>query len=458
MPLTPWATPAFTMIRTIPLWLLLLCGTLAAQDVPYSPSQPGFHAATVELARFCLSNNLFSQGKELRDEALKGASAGSDEKLAAEKLAQEFDLAKPDVYTAKAWGEFLDKREALQKQRAEAAWKALGRAGIQTVQNLDWDHKAAREAYGYEWLDGVGWLKPAEVARLKPCVHALKDAPAKNERVATWASPYVLVGEHFTLVTDLPWWRALRYTKLLDRFYNTFFELFGDVIPRRAGINLVWLCAKAEDFIKVSAEFDFAMTEKHEGAYLRWHGFSVINAQRADEVGRLNKARDNLARTLYHEGVHRIVEAGCCGKLPMSAAWGSYSEPHGWIVEAIAIVFENLEIKDKGHSLSSLEAQRTFSLGKMKKAESYPSLAPIFRQNTAEFGTSEPIHVADKYAVAGSVAWYCLFVKKADYRSAFLGLLIDQYRGDTKARNFEARFGVKLEDFEKAWKSYAFGK
>lgn len=446
------------MVRKIPLLLLLLCGALAAQDVPYSPSQPGFHTATVELARFCLSNNLFSQGSELRDEVLKGAPKGSDELAAAEKLAQEFDLTKSDVYTAKAWGEYLDKREDLQKKRAEAAWQALGRSGIEIVQNLDWDHKAAREAYGFQWLDGVGWLKPAEVTRLKPCVQALKDAPAKNERVANWDNPYVLVGEHFTLVTDLPWWRALRYTKLLDRFYGTFFELFGDVIPKRPGINLIWLCAKAADFVKVSTQFEFAMTEKHEGAYLRWHGFSVINAERADEVGRLNKARDNLARTLYHESVHRVVEAGCCGKLPMSAAWGNYSEPHGWIVEAIAIVFENLEIKEKGHSLNSLEAQRTFSLGKMKKAEKYPQLAPIFTQSTTEFGTNAPIPVADKYAVAGSVAWYCLFTKKDAYRSAFLGLLIDQYRGDTKARDFEARFGVKLEDFEKAWKTYAFGK
>ncbi|MBP9892949.1 MAG: hypothetical protein KBG84_13685 [Planctomycetes bacterium] len=446
------------MVRTIALLLLLLSGTLATQETPYSSTQPGYHAATIELARLCFSNNLISQGKELRDEALKGAPAGSDEKAAAEKLAQEFDLAKPDIYTAKAWGDYLDKREALQRKRAEAAWQALGRSGIDFVQNLDWDHKAAREAYGYQWLDGVGWLKPAEATRLKPCVQALKDAPAKNERVANWENPYVLVGEHFSVVTDLPWWRALRYTRLLDRFYNTFFELFGDVIPKRSGINLIWLCAKAADFIKVSTQFEFPMTEKHEGAYLRWHGFSVINAERADEVGRLNKARDNLARTLYHEGVHRIVEAGCCGKLPMSQAWGNYAEPHGWIVEAIAIVFENLEIKDKGFSLNSLEAQRTFSLGKMKKAEAHPQLAPIFAQSTSDFGTSAPIHVADKYAVAGSVAWYCLFVKKDAYRLAFLVLLIDQYRGDTKARGFEARFGVKLEDFEKAWKTYAFGK
>ncbi len=447
-------------MRTYSLLLaLLFSGALAAQDaVPYSPDQPGYHAATVELARYCLTNSLFSQGKALRDEALKGARAGSDEQTAAKNLEAEFDLTKPDAYSAKAWGEYLDKREAVQKQRAEAAWQALGRSGMEFVYNLDPDHKGAREAYGFQWLDGMGWLKPAEATRLKEFVQLTKDAPKNNERAATWAAPYVMVGEHFTLVTDLPWTRAVRYSKLLDRFYGIFFEVVGDVIPKRTGINLIWLCAKAEDFIKLSVACDFAMTDKHEGAYLRWHGFSIINAQRADEVGRLNKSRDNLARTLYHESVHRLAEAGCQCKLPMSQAWGNYAEPQGWIVEAIAIVFENLEIKDKGYSLTSLEAQRTYSLGKMKKAEKYPELAPIFRQSTSEFGTSQPIGVADKYGVAGSVGWYCLFVKKDAYRAAFLALLIDQYRGDTKTRNFDARFGVKLEDFEKAWKTYAFGK
>lgn len=446
-------------MRTYSLLLALLFScSLAAQDVPYSPDQPGYHAATLELARYCLTNSLFSQGRALRDEILKSAPAKSDERAAATKLAEDFDLAKPDVYTAKTWGEYLDKRETVQKQRAEAAWQALGRSGAELVYNLDSDHKGAREAYGFQWLDGMGWLKPADATRLKEFIQLTKDAPKANERVATWDAPYVMVGEHFTLVTDLPWARAVRYSKLLDRFYETFFTVVGDVIPKRSGINLIWLCAHAEDFIKLSVACDFAMTEKHEGAYLRWHGFSIINAERADEVGRLNKSRDNLARTLFHESVHRLAEAGCCGKLPMSQAWVNYTEPQGWIVEALAIVFENLEIKDKGYSLTSLEAQRTYSLGKMKKAEKYPELAPIFVQSTSDFGSNTPIPVADKYAVAGSVAWYCLFTKKDAYRAAFLGLLLDQYRGDTKSRNFEARFGVKLEDFDKAWKSYAFGK
>lgn len=446
------------MIRRLSWMVLLLCAALGAEEVPYSPSQPGYHAATVELARFCFSSELFSQGRQHRDEVLKGAPANSPERAAAEKLAQEFDLSKPDVYTAKTWGEYLDKREGLQKKRAQAAWQALGKGGIQIVQDLDFDHKEAREAYGFQWLDGVGWLKAEEHKRLAPCVHSLKDAPAKMERVATWQAPYVMVGAHFTLITDLPWARALKYARLLDRFYDIFFEVVGDVIPRRPGINLIQVCAKAADFIKLSTELEFAMTEKHEGAYLRWHGFSIINAERSDEVGRLNKSRDNLARTLFHESVHRLAEMGTCGRLPMSQAWEAYTEPHGWIVEAIAIVFENLEIKDKGYSLTSLEAQRTFSLGRIKKTEQYPSLAAIFAQNTSDFGTNSPIPVADKYAVSGSVAWYCLFVKKDAWRAAFLGLLVDQYRGDTKARSFEARFGVKLEEFEKAWKSHAFAK
>jgi hypothetical protein len=439
------------------LFLALFACALGAQGdaLPYAEGQPGYFAPNVELARFCFTNNLFSQGKIHRDEALK---AGDEAALAAKKLAEEFDLTRPDAYTAKTWGEYLDRREAIQRRRAEGVFKALGASGAESALEFWPEHEGARKAYGQEMLDGMGWLRSADAERFRPCLVKTKEAPRENERVATWAQPYVMAGEHFTLVTDLPWGRALRYARLLERFYEIFYEVTGEYLPKRQSRNLIWLCAKPEDFIKLSNTYQFPMTEKHEGAYLRWHGFSIINATRADEVGRLNKARDNLARTLFHESVHRLAEASVCGILPPSGAWEAYGEKHGWIVEAIAVIFENLEVKEKGHALPSLEAQRKWSLDKMKKDGKAPSLAAIFVQNTAEFGSNAPCPVADKYAIAGSVAWYCVFVKKDAYKAAFFTLLIDQYRAGTQARDFASRFGVTLEDFEKAWKSYALGK
>jgi len=69
-----------------------------------------------------------------------------------------------------------------------------------------------------------------------------------------------------------------QYSKLLDRFYDTFFVVVGDVIPKRTSLNLIYLCANADDFVKMSNECEFPMTAQHEGAYMRWHGFSLINA------------------------------------------------------------------------------------------------------------------------------------------------------------------------------------
>lgn len=448
------------MLKSMVLLVCLGLGgscCLAQEAVPYTPDEPGYHVGTLELARFCLQSNLISQGRALRAEVLKG-SKDDTERQAAEKLAQDFDLAKPDVYTAKVWGDYLDRREALQARRAESAWQALGKAGARHALSHDPGHAEARKAYGHEFLEGVGWLEPKEAQRLRPFVASIKDAPKDNPRKATWLEPYVVVGEHFTLVSDLPWWRVLRYVRLLDRYYEVFFEIAGEFIPKRKSINLIWCCAKADDFIALSKTVEFPMTAEHEGAYLRWHGYSIINAQRADEVGKLNKAKDNLARTLFHECTHRLAEIGICGRTTAMEAWGNYMEAHGWIVEAIAVIFENLDIKDKGYTLASLEAQRTHCLGRMKRAGTAPQLATLFKQNTSEFGASQPYAVADKYAVAGSIAWYCLFAKKDSYRAAFFGLLIDQYRSDSSARTFEQRFGQSLEDFENGWKAYALGK
>ncbi|MBZ0137592.1 MAG: hypothetical protein K8I27_14595 [Planctomycetes bacterium] len=417
-----------------------------AEALPYHPSQAGYHDATVALAEYCLENKLFSEARLLCEKV------SGDKAERAKEIIGECD-GKDDDYTAESWGGYLDRREGVMKRRAAGATQAG--LSARELLYLDPDDVAANETMGHKWLDGLGWLLKATHERLSP--HVLDPDDDKPDREVTWEAPYVLVGEHFTLVTDLDWKRAKKYVGLLDRFHGVFFELLGDVIPDRGGPNVVWCCKDAATFVAFSKQVGHPMTENHGGLHVGALEAVLINAERCDYVGRKNKSHDNLARTMYHECAHRLVESGLRGR---RGGWGSYelagTTEHAWIVESIAIVFEGLEISASKHKLKGLEDQRTYIIDRNWKGKDgkVPALQPIFAQGFTGFAGASPIPNVEKYALAGAVGWYCLFEKAADYRKPYLTLLVDYYRTDTTRKDFDKRFGVKLGDFETAWREW----
>jgi hypothetical protein len=119
-------------------------------------------------------------------------------------------------------------------------------------------------------------------------------------------------------------------------------------------------------------------------------------------------------------------------------------------------VFEDLQITGSKHKLKGLEAQRTYTIQKHWAGEKgkVPALQPVLAQGFSAFAEGTPIPATEKYALAGTVAWYCLFQKPDAYRRPYLELLVDYYRLDTGRRDFEQRFGVSLKDFEAEWSAW----
>jgi len=433
-------------MRTLALILLLAtCAAVAAQEpLPYDASQPGFHDANLELAQYCLDNNLISECK--RQCGIAAGQARAAELLKACE-------GKSDAYTAAAWGGFLDRRELVQKRRALGA--AADGHDAQSVLYIDPDHAASRNARGQIWHAALGWLDKADHERLAPLVSAEPAANAKAPHEASWDKPFVVAGKRFTLVTDLPWSRALKYSALLERFGTYYTELVGDVIPARATPNVVWCCKQAQTYVSFTTALGFAQSATSGGLHIGALGLVVVNAERCDEVGRKNKSRDNLARTLFHECAHRLTESGLRGRTPNMWDLAMTTE-HAWVVESIAVVFEDLYFDGQKAVHKGLEDQRKYTIDKFWKAKGskVPGLAAVFDQGAQDFGGDKPVSTVEKYAMVGSVGWYCLFDRKDKFRAAYLGLIVDYYRADTKGRNFEARFGVKLADFETEWQGW----
>ncbi|MCL4731051.1 MAG: hypothetical protein KJ044_11520, partial [Planctomycetes bacterium] len=214
-PVTPGPFPFRPSMRAFALLPALLAACLAAQEpLPYDPAQPGYHDAQIELARYCLEQGLVSECRRLCAQA-----AGHPDAAGLQKACE----GRTDTYTAAAWGGFLDRREAVQKRRALAAAAAGHEA--RRVLYVDPDHAPSRKELGQQWHDSLGWQTAAEVARLAPLVVRRPAATDKAPHDATWEKPYVIDGGRFTLVTDLPWARALKYSALLERFDEYYFSL-----------------------------------------------------------------------------------------------------------------------------------------------------------------------------------------------------------------------------------------
>lgn len=440
----------FREFAQLSLLLVLAAACLHAElePLPYHPSQPGYHDATLALGEYCLENKLYSEARKLCE------SVTGDNLERAREVITECE-GKDDEYTAEAWGGYLDRMEGVNKRRAVGIERA--RQGAQQILQLDPDHVGTNESMGRKWLDGLGWLSKASFEQYSKLVLNLDAETSKPDYDVSWEQPYVLVGEHFTLVTDLDWKRAFKYAGLLQRYHEIFFELLGDVIPQREAPNVVWCCKKSKTFVQFTTDIGYPMGETNGGMHVGTLQAVFINAERCDYVGRKNKAKDNLARTMYHECAHRLVEIGLRGR---RGGWASYdlatAKEHAWIVESIAVVFEDLQISDSKYKLKGLEDQRTYTIKKYwagKKGE-VPKLKPIFAQGFSGFAAGEPISSVEKYALAGSVAWYCLFEKPDEYRKPYLHLLVDYYRTDTARSDFKARFSVELDDFQTEWQDW----
>ena len=425
--------------------LLLLSPVLSAQEtLPHLPDDPAYHTSTVEMAKLCLEHKLYRQAKKLATQA--GSADG-----AAEITEQAGD--KSNEYSSDGWKAYLDKREGIQASRALSAFKA---SGAQAALSIYPDCKPAQESKNHLYLDGFGWLHKKEHARLKPFHVKLSEAPKKQKGSATWDKPWVIQTEHFGIITDLPWKRALKYTKLLDKFYDFYFETITVVAPRPQA-NLVYICKSSETYVKLGKSLGFPQSPNASGLHISMLGCVLINAQRADYVGKKNRAKDNLARTLYHECCHRLTEIGTRGRLSMSDAYRYVNSPeHAWIVEGVAIIFEDLRLTGNKAKLKGLEGQRTYTIDKFWKSKDgqIPSFAALVKQGQFAFAGQKPINSLEKYAFAGSVGWLCLFKKSDEYRAAFQSLLMDYYLGDTKHKDFKTRFGVSIEDFEKEWRTF----
>lgn len=437
--------PLAATMRYLPCLLLFFMPVLFAQEtLPHLPSDPAYHTSTVELAKLCLEQKLYRQAKKLATQAGSADDAAGIIEQAGDKA---------NEYSSKGWKTYLDKREEIQAARARAAFNI---SGAQAALAIYPDCKEAQEASSSKYLEGFGWLHSKEFDRLKPLHVKLADAPKKQEGRATWDKPWVIQTEYFGIITDLPYSRALKYAKLLDRFYDFYFETVTVVAPRPQP-NVVYISKTSDNYVALGKSLGFPQSPKASGLHIGLLGCVLINAERADYVGKRNKAKDNLARTLYHECCHRLTEIGTRGRLSARDAYPYVdSAEHAWIVEGIAIIFENLRFSDKKTKLTSLEAQRTYTIDKFWKSKgcTVPSFAILIKQGHFSFSSQLPINSLEKYAFAGSVAWLCMFKKTDEYRSVFLSLLMDYYLGDTKHKNFKIRFGISVSEFETDWKAF----
>ncbi|MHC4841852.1 MAG: hypothetical protein ACYTDT_13020 [Planctomycetota bacterium] len=427
------------------LLLLLAAPFLSAQDsLPHLPSDPAYHASTIELAEVCLGHKLYRKAKQIA--ATANSADGTSE--VTEKAGD-----KPNEYSSAGWKAYLDKRENIQKLRALGAFKA---SGARAALAIDPDCEPANKASGKLWLDGFGWLRKAEHERLSPLHMKLADAPKKQEGKATWDRPWVIQTAHFGIITDLPYKRALKYAALLDKFYGFYFETVT-VVAQRTQPNLVYISKTSANYVNLGKQLGFPQSANASGLHIGMLGCVLINAERADYVGKKNRSKDNRARTLFHECCHRLTEIGTRGRLSASEAYKHMNTTeHAWIVEGVAIIFEDLRFSGSKAKLKGLEDQRTYTIDKFWKSKEgkYPSFSVLIKQGHFHFAGQTPVNSLEKYAFAGSVGWLCLFEKPVDYRAAFLALLMDYYIGDTKHKDFNTRFGISVQDFEKEWLAF----
>lgn len=431
--------------------IVVLSSLLPAQETTaWNATQDGYFDDTLALAEFCALNGLHSEARRLANLCAKALPDES-------KRIAESSKDKPAQHSATKWSSYLDRVALLQRKRADAAWRETKDA--RTTLGIDADHTDARKAQGQRWHTAFGWLSNDEFDHLDACLVG----DEKPDRKVTWDAPYVFDGGTFTLVTDLSFATAQKLSRQLDAFAVLFREVFGSHIPARKRPNVIWCCKDDKTFIGLGERFGANTVKELSGLYVGHVGQVLINAERAKWLGKKNKVKNNLLRTIIHECVHRLVDVGLCDDRPSFVFRKYQNKANAWLVESAAVLFEGTEVKREGAEyvavLDSFDYQRQWTIDlTWKRRKKTPSLKSVFENNAATFGRPKPIAVVEKYALAGSVAWYCVKERPDDFREAYLGLLVDYYRGVAAGLGWNSRFGVEMDAFDTAWSNWVLAK
>ncbi len=320
-------------------------------------------------------------------------------------------------------------RQALDSDNADKAYQWLHEALHENP-----DHKLARTVLGYRIVNGR-WRLPQG----RPRVSTVR---ASNPRLKFSARRHWRVeSEHFSLLTDHSQKEGLQTVEQLEVFYSlwrqAFFRFWGP--PGQLKRQLDSAASPRRDNRKFSVVL-FRSRDK----YLQVLGPSQPLIGKTVGIY-LDKARTanfyvdpELAATYrYHEAAHQFF----------SEAAGATSDvgqrDNFWVVEAIALYMESLQVHDGYYTLGGLDADRTqYARYRAYNQSTYTPLGSLTRLSRDAMQKNDDVRKL--YSQSAGLAGYFLDRAAPARRSAFIGYVRDVYRGRARADSLAEKLGAEL--------------
>ncbi len=175
---------------------------------------------------------------------------------------------------------------------------------------------------------------------------------------------------------------------------------------------------------------------------------AFITAERLIAAFKEDRTREDVLRTLYHEGFHQFLDDHIEGRVPL------------WANEGFAEYFAEANWDGTGFSTGQVPWERLHVLQPAIEAEEHIPLEELFVVEGEEWlaAVQEDYSRANlQYSQAWSVIHFLVHAGRGRFKNRLFDYLEMVSRGESREKATSESFGEDIDRMEDAWKGYVLG-
>lgn len=239
--------------------------------------------------------------------------------------------------------------------------------------------------------------------------------------------------EHYDVSTDL----GAEFARLVGTHMENVLHEYRQRLP---GFN----CSLSERFhVRVfarRADYERAMPDSLSGST-----GSFVSQMKLLATFKEDRTREDVLRTLYHEGFHQFMYRCISRRCPL------------WLNEGLAEYFAEATWNGRSFDTGQLPPERLKVIQDAIRKNDYMPFRKLLSLKQQGWLRNVHLHKSRaslQYCQAWSAVHFLLHGDGGQHRQKLLGYLRDIASGTTPERAFQKHFGQNLANFEMAWRRY----
>ncbi len=246
-------------------------------------------------------------------------------------------------------------------------------------------------------------------------------------------APHTTTTQHYVIETDISEDFARAAARHMDLMYGEYERLFSSFDLARPNRPTIKVFGRRDRYDSAVP----APLRSTLGCFS--YGKNLMMSFKGD------RTRDDVLRTLSHEGFHQFLYDRIGGDMPM------------WLNEGFAEYFAEAERDGDGFQTGQIPAARLRAVQSAVRSGTFIPLDALFPMNRSKWAANvrdDARMTGLQYDQAWSLIHFLMHAGEGRFRDRLYGYLRSHADGQSPGMAFRENFGTNIRAMERAWKEY----